>query len=141
MMKRMPDEQQSGLGWSVPSAGWVKVNFEGSVDTLLPHAAAGGVIRDSQGTWLVYWRVLLESDSLEAVQSINAAEHGSNAISLVRNIRALLHRPRKVQEAHIKREQNIVADIVVKSVKGGSIPEAWTALCIDMHGLLETTVM
>ncbi|KAK5820321.1 hypothetical protein PVK06_025367 [Gossypium arboreum] len=96
--------------------------------------------------------VLLESDSLEAVQLINAAEHGSNVISLVRNIRALLRRPREVQEAHIKREQDMVADIVMKSVKGGSmlallqvfempIPEAWTAICIDMHGLLETAVM
>ncbi|KAH1030773.1 hypothetical protein J1N35_023833 [Gossypium stocksii] len=41
------------VSWSLPAAGWVKLNTDGAVNLGNSQARAGGILGDSNGNWLV----------------------------------------------------------------------------------------
>ncbi|WCJ37652.1 Polynucleotidyl transferase ribonuclease H-like superfamily protein [Euphorbia peplus] len=47
-----PTRHDCLIGWSVPFIHWVKLNTDGAVKGGQFRASVGGLIRDSQGTWI-----------------------------------------------------------------------------------------
>lgn len=95
------------VGWEVPQQGWTKVNVDAAVNSSSLAAGIGGLVRDSNGRWVArfqgwirrtsivcaepwaIWygldfahegqrRVILESDSVEAVQAIEMGNASSS---------------------------------------------------------------
>ncbi|KAK8986461.1 hypothetical protein V6N11_010017 [Hibiscus sabdariffa] len=133
-------EQDSKMKWSLPTAGWVKLNVDASVEPNTSRAGIGGVIRDDRGSWragfarfigrcpvllaemwaiyegllrawsLGYRKVELESDSLEATHIIKRESETLNKSALVASIRKMLNKDWHVIVHHVNRNRNHVAD-------------------------------
>ncbi|CAI0374979.1 unnamed protein product [Linum tenue] len=48
-----PRSQPQQVSWSKPLEGWVKLNVDGSRRSEPPSSAIGGVLRNSDGSWIV----------------------------------------------------------------------------------------
>ncbi|KAF7838458.1 reverse transcriptase [Senna tora] len=132
------------IGWQPPPLGWWKLNTDGSCQNNL--IGGGGIIRDANGNWIhgfkkflgegdcllaELWaivegvnlakhlhcdKLIVESDSLSAVNLINAVECGKSHrfSTLVSICRAILLGFSEAKVVHIHREGNACADILAK---------------------------
>ena len=97
------------IGWDCPPPGWYKFNTDGAMKASCQVAAAGGILRNDQGNWLVgfamnlgnysalvaeiwgawkalnlawkkgYRKIILEMDSKVAIQLITNGTNSTNA--------------------------------------------------------------
>ncbi|CAI0429574.1 unnamed protein product [Linum tenue] len=132
--------EQHWVSWQRPPTGWVGLNTDGSVVLAQGRSAAGGVIRDSEGRFLVaystnlgggsitnaelagiaqglqlawergYRKVAVQTDSSTAISLIHSAETAHPHYTLVAYIRRLMEREWEVSLSHVFRESNFVAD-------------------------------
>ncbi|KAH1066193.1 hypothetical protein J1N35_031180 [Gossypium stocksii] len=127
-------------------SNWVNLKSDGSVRLDEGFAATGGFVHDHNDRWIIgycrylgnctvvdaelwgildglnlildrcFWNVIIQTDSIEA---INAIQEGSLEISnsaLVRRIHFTLTALEQWKIQHISREENFVADNLAKSV-------------------------
>ncbi|CAL1375198.1 unnamed protein product [Linum trigynum] len=126
------------VGWRAPPAGWMNLNSDGSV--VAGNAAAGGVIRDQDGRFIMafsrnlgggtvtraelagvvyglhtawrlgYRKVVAQVDSMVIIQLIKEARNCHPHFTLINEVRGLLGRDWEVDLQHVFREGNVVAD-------------------------------
>ncbi|EOY25852.1 Non-LTR retroelement reverse transcriptase [Theobroma cacao] len=60
----MRHQEEILVGWSPPPEDWIAVNSDGAFKSAVGIAAAGGVLRDSHGTWIVGYACKLETSSV-----------------------------------------------------------------------------
>ncbi|MBA0683607.1 hypothetical protein Goari_025250, partial [Gossypium aridum] len=77
-------------------------------------ATIGGFIRDHNGRW--FERVLIQTDSIEAVNSIKDGSSGNFNSTLVRRIHHILEVVKQWKIQHIPREENSIVDSLVKTL-------------------------
>ncbi|XP_016732429.2 uncharacterized protein, partial [Gossypium hirsutum] len=97
--------------------GWVYLNIDGSVKYEDMFAAAGGLLRDHQGTWIVGFTRYLSSCEIDNLEAVNLIHEGvrkcSNSTSVMR-ILLILKQLSNWNLQHILREENSVADKIIK---------------------------
>ncbi|KAE8709897.1 hypothetical protein F3Y22_tig00110328pilonHSYRG00789 [Hibiscus syriacus] len=111
-----PNQQ---VDWKSPEPGWICLNVDGAVSSTTKHGAIGGVFRDNEGSWILgfnkalgilqplhaeLWAIyvgiqiawdhgfeflVIQSDSMEAVNLLNKSHAHSSPLSLVRAIEKL----------------------------------------------------
>ncbi|EOY24207.1 Non-LTR retroelement reverse transcriptase [Theobroma cacao] len=59
----MRHQEEILVGWSPPPKDWIAVNSDGVFKSAARTAAAGGVLRDAHGTWIVGYACKLETSS------------------------------------------------------------------------------
>ncbi|KAF7831289.1 ribonuclease H [Senna tora] len=113
--------------WCKPDRGWIKVNTDGAVCRINKKAGCGGLLRNSDGTWikgfsanlgleLGFQKVVLESDAKGVVNQITATYLAdTNLNPSVLQIKELLMRDWEVKVKHIPRLSNSCADLLAKS--------------------------
>lgn len=136
------------VAWQCPMTGWVKINVDGAVAKRSGQAACGGLIRFAQGKWLsgfrhhvgsssilvaelwgiwkglqIAWthghrRVILETDSAEALQAIQKATSLHPQFNICQEVWELLHQDWVCDVQLIWREANGCADILAKEALG-----------------------
>ncbi|KAE8732307.1 hypothetical protein F3Y22_tig00002237pilonHSYRG01574 [Hibiscus syriacus] len=131
------------IHWERPPPGWICINCDGVVSKTNGLSIAGGVLRDSNGRWLLgftrftghcsplqaelsgltiacnrnFSLVLIQSDSLEAVKLISSSNAGdTRSQPLVRSILSLRQRQWITDVKWIPHEANSVADALSKPV-------------------------
>ncbi|KAJ8749887.1 hypothetical protein K2173_013802 [Erythroxylum novogranatense] len=130
--------------WQPPAPGWTKMNVDGAVDPLVGAAAAGGVLRSTNGSWLagfahnlgicsvtnaelwglldglqIAWslgtnKVEVESDNMSVIQWLNNHNQESMDNALICSIRELMSRSWHVKLHHVFREGNAIADAMAR---------------------------
>ncbi|KAK5839190.1 hypothetical protein PVK06_007960 [Gossypium arboreum] len=130
------------------SKDWIYLNAVGAVSRTSGRAAAGGVIWDSTGNWimgynrfigncsifdaelwgildglkLIQWRghdnVIIHSDSLEVVKAIHENDSKKPTSALLRRIHQILSQERQWIIRHIPREENKSVDYLAKIALG-----------------------
>ncbi|MBA0550997.1 hypothetical protein Golob_021901 [Gossypium lobatum] len=139
----------SGLDFVLFSLdGWVYLNTDGSVKSLDMFAAAGRLLRDHNGDWIVgftrylgncevidselwgilhglqialdrsFQKVIIQTDNLEAVDLIHERVYECSNFALVRRILSFLKLSSHWNLQHIPREDNRIADKIVKLRQG-----------------------
>ncbi|KAJ8767159.1 hypothetical protein K2173_013556 [Erythroxylum novogranatense] len=130
--------------WQSLAPGWTKLNVNGAVDPLNGAAAAGGVLRSTNGSWLagfahnlgicsvtnaelwglldglqIAWslginKVEVESDNMSVIQWLNNHNQESTDNALICSIRELMSRCWQVKLHHVFREGNATADAMAQ---------------------------
>ncbi|KAE8735159.1 hypothetical protein F3Y22_tig00000452pilonHSYRG00148 [Hibiscus syriacus] len=130
--------------WFSPPLNWCKVNIDGSRKIGDGFATCGGVIRSSNGGWMLgfskaieicsiveaeLWgsheglshawnlgerQVMLKTDCLEAVRMLQESYKRASIITFLDCVKGLLHRDWNVVLKHIHRDANKVADTLAK---------------------------
>ncbi|KAH1072108.1 hypothetical protein J1N35_024436 [Gossypium stocksii] len=128
----------------LPSDGWGYLNMDGSVRNADRLATAGGLLRDHNGTWIVgftrylgnckvvnselwgilnglqivldcgFQKVFIRTDNLEVVNLIHKGVRVGSNSALVTRIILLLKDLNHWNLQHIPREENSIADRIVK---------------------------
>ncbi|KAK5783798.1 hypothetical protein PVK06_038313 [Gossypium arboreum] len=130
--------------WPLPN-NWVSLNTDGSVKFDEGFAASGGCVRDHNGEWIGFakylgnciilevklWgildglnlildrrieRILIQTDSIEAINLILDDSFGSLNSALVRKIHLILRKMEQWKIQCIPRKENLIADTLAKSV-------------------------
>ncbi|CAN0856148.1 Putative ribonuclease H protein At1g65750 [Linum grandiflorum] len=143
------------IGWAPPASGWVKMNTDGSVTTNPHSAAVGVVVRGENGGWIGgfcswigtqeilhtelralrdglswvrlmgYRRVVVETDSLLAVQLLHSQDTASHPLeALIKDILQIVAEG-WCEVKHIRREANFVADRLAKMGHAEKDGEKW----------------
>ncbi|KAK8986158.1 hypothetical protein V6N11_082436 [Hibiscus sabdariffa] len=129
--------------FAAPS-GWLTLNIDGSVSTISSHGSAGGLIRDSEGSWLTgfnrhlgittplqaelwaiheglllawsigFERLQCQTDCAEAYNFITSSNANSSSLTLVRAISRLASRAWMMDFCLICRVANEAADSISK---------------------------
>ncbi|KAE8656312.1 hypothetical protein F3Y22_tig00117005pilonHSYRG00401 [Hibiscus syriacus] len=135
-------EQQSH--WSTLPSGWMCLNTDDAVSTTNQTSSIGGVIRDPTGAWvtgfyknigvssvlqaelwsiheglLIAWdsgisKLIVQSDSKQAIKMLTAYDRDLNPLSLVRTISVLSKRAWNISFKWIPRDCNKAADYLAK---------------------------
>ncbi|KAG8478486.1 hypothetical protein CXB51_028213 [Gossypium anomalum] len=130
------------------SKDWIYLNANGAVSRTSGRAAAGGVIRDSAGNWIMGYNrflgncsifdaelwgildglkliqcrghdnVIIHSDSLEVVKAIHENVLKNSTSALLRRIHRILSQERQWIIRHTPREENKSADYLAKLALG-----------------------
>lgn len=133
------------MAWFPPEHGWIKVNTDGATGKAEVWNAAGGVLRDSNGSWIAgfqkfmgcgtalnselwaillglqvaqvrgFARVILESDCKVAVDLILESLEGAPSTTIVRRIKETTRNFERVKFQFISREGNRLADWLAKT--------------------------
>lgn len=125
------------------SNNWVRMNTDGSVRVGDAFAAVKGILRDHNGRWIIeftrylsnYWfwalgyygrvktrldrrfeRVLIQTDSFEAVNIIQDGDGKNSNSTLVRRIHSLLKLLSQWSIQHVPRKDNKITDTIVKTI-------------------------
>ncbi|KAK8552302.1 hypothetical protein V6N12_040906 [Hibiscus sabdariffa] len=131
---------------AIPGSGWICLNVDGAVSVPSHEGRIGGLIRSSAGDWIVgfakeigrsdalqaelwaifegmslaweygFVRLLIRSDSKQAVELVNSPIVGSSGLSLVRAIYRLRQQNWITEVKWISRVENHSADAVAKFV-------------------------
>ncbi|KAK9033540.1 hypothetical protein V6N11_049727 [Hibiscus sabdariffa] len=137
--------------WDPPPEGWIKIILDGSCNTCTDTCTCGGVGRDSNSSWcfgfakdigicscleaklwgiyeglvtawsLRYTRVLLETDSREAYDTILSRNLWKVGPSVISSIFEILSRQWEAHFSFIRREGNRVVDTMARLVLPGSL--------------------
>uniref|UniRef100_A0A2C9VZT4 RNase H type-1 domain-containing protein n=1 Tax=Manihot esculenta TaxID=3983 RepID=A0A2C9VZT4_MANES len=141
------------VSFGIPK-GWVKLNVDGSCLGNPGPASIGGLLRDASANWLsgfglnigemsilnaeiigisiglqLAWsmgfrRVIVESDSLQAVRLINEKDISAHPLGhLIQDCRTLLSLDWCCSLSHVYRERNFSADSLAKQSHGLEIQE------------------
>ncbi|KAE8693055.1 hypothetical protein F3Y22_tig00110819pilonHSYRG00250 [Hibiscus syriacus] len=134
--------------WSPPPPNWCKMNTDGSRKAGNGFATCGGVLRSSNGDWLVgfskvigicsiveaeLWgiyeglshawnrgerQVMVEADSVEVIQMLQRKTKRGSFLSLLDRVLELLNREWNVTLRYVNREANKVADKLARIAAG-----------------------
>ncbi|KAH1046624.1 hypothetical protein J1N35_037408 [Gossypium stocksii] len=126
------------------SEDWAYLFKDGAVARASGNAAAGGVVRDRYGNWILgfthylgrcspleaefwgildgiliilnkgYKRVKIQTNNLEVVKALNMEENVDSGITLLRRIKRTLQSVGQWEVRHVPKECNLVADHLVK---------------------------
>ncbi|XP_061350360.1 uncharacterized protein LOC133295534 [Gastrolobium bilobum] len=130
--------------WKPPPSGWWKLNVDAALRRNPCQAACGGLIRDEYGNWVSgfvynigscdpltaeFWGILkglqfawemkvqnliVESDSLQAIQAIVGKREDNACYALSNTIQRLLDKDWHTVLLHVRREGNLCADWIAK---------------------------
>ncbi|KAK8523329.1 hypothetical protein V6N12_047853 [Hibiscus sabdariffa] len=133
--RMVPDQRSKSIIWRPPEPNKVKLNVDGAHRMRDGVASCGGVIRDSNGTWIAdfskyigkcsaleaefwavfeglqcawqlgYRRILVESDNTDVVHTLQAKATNAVYSSLLEHIRSLLRYNWEVEFCHVSREE------------------------------------
>ncbi|KAK9026183.1 hypothetical protein V6N11_039029 [Hibiscus sabdariffa] len=155
------------MRWEAPAAGWIKINTDGSRNTSTGLASCGGVGRDSESRWcfgfakgigscscleaefwgiyeglatawsLRYPRVIIETDNREAYETIVSSNSRKVGSSILPSIFELLSRSWEVQVGFVRREGNVVADVISRLVLPNSLEyRRWLEIPLAVRDLV-----
>ncbi|KAE8684745.1 hypothetical protein F3Y22_tig00111105pilonHSYRG00339 [Hibiscus syriacus] len=132
--------------WKAPPIGLIKVNSDGSTKVNCGLASCGGVVRNSEGEWLVgfkkflgmcsileaeFWgiyvgllcawniglrKVIVKNDNVNVSNTLQGIKQTSISLMIVDHIKCLLDREWEVRFNHVLRSGNKVADLLAKDV-------------------------
>ncbi|KAE8689105.1 hypothetical protein F3Y22_tig00110943pilonHSYRG00004 [Hibiscus syriacus] len=142
LQRTLPSHRMSNehTHWSPPPTNWCKVNTDGSCKTGNGFATCGGVIRSSDGSWILgfgkllgicsiieaeLWgiheglshawnlgerQIMVEADSLEVIRMLQGNINRGSIFTLLDRVSVLLNQEWTVTLRHINRDANKVAD-------------------------------
>ncbi|KAE8669138.1 hypothetical protein F3Y22_tig00112254pilonHSYRG00076 [Hibiscus syriacus] len=102
--------------WQPPPEGWLKLNSDGDRHKEYGRATCGGLVRNNKGGG----RVIMETDSAEAIKSVQQAKPRTTRITILRNVDAILKRDWIVKFQHVARQGKAAADCMGKIADEGS---------------------
>ncbi|KAE8669528.1 hypothetical protein F3Y22_tig00112231pilonHSYRG00194 [Hibiscus syriacus] len=137
-----PNQQDA---WNTPEPGWICLNVDGVVSSTTKNGAIGGVFSDNEGSWILgfnktlvilqplhaeLWAIyvglqvawdhgfellIIQSDSMEAVNLLNKPDAHSSPLPLVRVIDKIRKQAWVTTIQWISRRGNSHADALAKS--------------------------
>ncbi|KAE8695666.1 hypothetical protein F3Y22_tig00110694pilonHSYRG00195 [Hibiscus syriacus] len=120
--QRSLDQNRIRKQWKPPNMEVLKVNTDGVVSPRASVAASGGVIRDSEGRWILCFTRNIGRCSVLHAELWAIMDGLLTCIdpSIVRRIRDILKRPWKVVISHVNGGSNEVADALARLGRSGS---------------------
>ncbi|KAE8729300.1 hypothetical protein F3Y22_tig00003721pilonHSYRG00093 [Hibiscus syriacus] len=138
-----PRPTPQAIQWEKPPPGWICVNTDGAISSTTHFSFAGGVLRDSEGVWILgfqqglgfyspldselwgiytslhlawnlgFREVLVQSDCLEVIKLVEDPHSTESSSSLVRAIAHLRQRHWETTSRWFPREANIITEFTL----------------------------
>ncbi|KAA3488057.1 RNA-directed DNA polymerase (Reverse transcriptase) [Gossypium australe] len=98
------------------SENWIFLFSDGVVARDSGNGAAGGVVRDRNGNWVLggYKKIKNRTDNLEVVRILSTEDMADSGSTLIRRVKRLLLSEDQWEIKHIPRENNLSADQMAK---------------------------